>query len=206
MQNTNFSNGFLSYSGIQASRLGYLTSRQKQQIVKCLILFSLTFYTGLSVFAQSEKEIRLNGINPGFVLEYPLGNNISLEFNAGIGYNGSYPELNTDFGESGFQGQLAPFIDIQGRKYYNLAKREAKGKESGNFVALRYLFYGPRIAGNVRTNENYSMAVGPTWGLKREYGRWTLLSSVGPVYYFDLTGSGGFLPIYLEFNFGYRLR
>ena len=159
-----------------------------------------------STFGQSKSEIRLNVLNPGIAWESPLGLKTSLEINAGVGYNYSYPELNTIYGDLGFQGQLAPFVDVQGRNYYNLEKRQSQGKASGNFLALRYLYYGPRIAGNVRTNENYSMAIGPTWGLKREYGKWTLLTSVGPIYYFDLTGTGGFLPLNFEFNFGYRLK
>ncbi|MBN7809364.1 hypothetical protein J0A68_00260 [Algoriphagus sp. H41] len=159
-----------------------------------------------NLYSQQNKELRLNFLNPGIAWESPLGQHTTLELNAGIGYNYSYPELNTMYGESGFQGIIAPFVDVQGRSYYNLDKREGNSHKGGNFLALRYLYYGPRIAGNVRPNENYTMALGPTWGLKREYGRWALLSSVGPIYYFDLTGSSGFWPVNLEFNFGYRLK
>lgn len=119
------------------------------------------------IYAQGEKEVRINLINPGIAWENPIGKNTTVEYNFGIGYNYSYPELNTIYGESGFQGQIAPFADIQVRNYYNLRKIEGNGRRSRNFVALRYLFYGPRIAGNVRANENYSMAVGPTWGFKK---------------------------------------
>ncbi|GAB3228681.1 hypothetical protein J0A67_13910 [Algoriphagus aestuariicola] len=166
----------------------------------------LYFLSMNSLIAQTSKELRLNVVNPGIAWESPLGKHTTLEINVGLGYNYSYPELNTMYGESGFQGVIAPFVDLQGRSYYNLKKREGNEHRGGNFLALRYLYYGPRIAGNVRPNENYTMAVGPTWGIKREYGRWTFLSSVGPIYYFDLTGSGGFWPINLEFNFGYRLK
>ncbi|GMQ29959.1 hypothetical protein [Algoriphagus confluentis] len=169
-----------------------------------LVLPLFLFFSGFA-FGQEEKQIRLNVLNPGIAWETPTGKTTTLEINVGIGYNGSYPELNTMFGENGFQGQIAPFLDVQGRKYYNLDKVSSGSRKSKKFVALRYLFYGPRIAGNVRTNENYSMAVGPTWGFKRDYERWTLLGSLGPVYYFDLTGSDGWLPINFEINFGYRL-
>jgi hypothetical protein len=163
-------------------------------------------FASFSAFAQQSSEFRLNILNPGIAWENPIGARTTLEINAGVGYNYSYPELNNMYGESGFQGIIAPFVDIQGRSYYNLKKREGNEHRGGNFLALRYLYYGPRIAGNVRPNENYTMALGPTWGIKREYGRWTFLSSVGPIYYFDLTGSSGIWPINLEFNFGYRLK
>jgi hypothetical protein len=175
--------------------------------MNCRIVTGIILYLSMnSLMAQTNNELRLNILNPGVAWEHPLGKHTTLEFNAGIGYNYSYPELNTEYEEGGFQWQIATFVDVQGRNYYNLEKREGKGKKSGNFLALRYLYYGPRIAGNVRPNENYTMAVGPTWGIKRRYGKWTMLSSVGPVYYFDLTGTGGILPINLEFNLGYRLK
>lgn len=171
-------------------------------------LINLFVFLGLvnNCFSQESKEIRLNVLNPGIALENPIGKQTTIEYNFGIGYNYSYPNLNTFFGESGFQGQLAPFVDIQGRNYYNLQKVEEGKRNSRKFVAMRYLFYGPRIAGNVRANENYSMAVGPTWGFKRAYEKWTLLGSVGPIYYFDLTGTDGIFPINFEINLGYRLR
>lgn len=176
-------------------------------MTKLIYLLAVLFFGTIGInFAQTEKEVRINLLNPGIAWENPIGKRATVEINVGIGYNGSYPELNTMYGESGFQGQIAPFIDIQGRNYYNLKNVEEKGRKSKKFVALRYLFYGPRIAGNVRTNENYSMAVGPTWGFKRAYEKWTLLGSVGPVYYFDLAGSDGILPIDFEINLGYRLK
>lgn len=170
------------------------------------IVFLVLFGTLNHGFAQTSKEVRLNLLNPGIAWENPIGKNTTVEYNFGIGYNYSYPELNTFYGESGFQWQIAPFADIQVRNYYNLRKTEGNGRRSRNFVAMRYLFYGPRIAGNVRTNENYSMAVGPTWGFKKGYEKWTVLGSVGPIYYFDLTGSGGVFPINFEINLGYRLK
>ncbi len=169
-----------------------------------LILLLLGIF-GLSN-AQTEKELRLNIINPGIAWENPIGKITTIEYNIGIGYNYSYPDLNTIYGEPGFQGQIAPFVDIQGRRYYNLDRVESGKRKSKKFLALRYLFYGPRIAGNVRTDENYSMAIGPTWGFKRNYERWTLLGSLGPTYYFDLTGTGNVFPLNFEINFGYRLK
>jgi hypothetical protein len=170
------------------------------------VILLVLIHIASPIYAQGEKEVRINLINPGIAWENPIGKNTTVEHNFGIGYNYSYPELNTFYGESGFQWQIAPFADIQVRNYYNLRKIEGNGRRSRNFVALRYLFYGPRIAGNVRANENYSMAVGPTWGFKKGYEKWTFLGSAGPIYYFDLTGSGGVFPIDFEINLGYRLK
>lgn len=173
---------------------------------KAIFGLSLFVFLCATSFAQTSKETRLNILNPGIAFENPIGKKTTVEYNFGIGYNYSYPWINTEYGENGFQGQLAPYFDVQARNYFNLQKLEQGKRKSAKFVALRYLFYGPRIAGNVRTNENYSMAVGPTWGFKRSYEKWTLLGSVGPIYYFDLTGSDGIFPFNFEINLGYRLK
>lgn len=173
---------------------------------KAIFGLSLFVFLCATSFAQTSKETRLNILNPGIAFENPIGKKTTVEYNFGIGYNYSYPWINTEYGENGFQGQLAPYFDVQARNYFNLQKLEQGKRKSAKFVALRYLFYGPRIAGNVRTNENYSMAVGPTWGFKRSYEKGTLLGSVGPIYYFDLTGSDGIVPFNFEINLGYRLK
>jgi hypothetical protein len=50
------------------------------------------------------------------------------------------------------------------------------------------------------------MAVGFTWGFKRAYEKWTLLGSVGPIYYFDRTDTDGIFPVNFKVNLGYRLK
>ena len=189
-----------------ANRILKKTPATSVWTAKAIFGLSLFIFLSTTSFAQTSKEIRVNILNPGIAFENPIGKKTTVEYNFGIGYNGSYPWLNTEYGENGFQGQLAPFFDVQARNYFNLQKLEQGKRKSAKFVALRYLFYGPRIAGNVRTNENYSMAVGPTWGFKRSYEKWTLLGSVGPIYYFDLTGSDGIFPFNFEINLGYRLK
>lgn len=199
----------LSFFDCFQKRVGHNSGvfQQKKMIkLKYLLIAMGLIIISVPLNAQTEKELRLNIINPGIAWENPIGIKTTIEYNIGIGYNGSYPNLNTMYGELGFQGQIAPFVDIQGRRYYNLDRVESGKRKSKKFLALRYLFYGPRIAGNVRTDENYSMAIGPTWGFKRNYERWTLLGSLGPIYYFDLTGAGNVFPLNFEINFGYRLK
>ncbi|SEG50916.1 hypothetical protein SAMN03080598_04268, partial [Algoriphagus boritolerans DSM 17298 = JCM 18970] len=93
--------------------------------------------------------------------------------------------------------------------YYNFKKRETKLKSiegnSANFLALRGLYTGQRIAGNVYYNENYAISIGPTWGFQRKKENFNTLFSIGPVYYFDLTGTSNWLPIFFELNLGFHL-
>ena len=83
---------------------------------------------------------------------------------------------------------------------------KSTGGNSANFIAMRGLYTGGRIAGNVYYDENYAIAIGPTWGFQRKKRNFNLLFSTGPVYYFDLTGTNNWLPIYIELNLGYHLK
>lgn len=176
------------------------------KVFRC-ILFFLILVSRVAE-CQTQKTTKINFLNPGIAWERPTGKKTTAEINIGVGYNGSYPEL-TDFGNNGFQALIAPFVDLQSRYYYNFKKRETKLKSvmgnSANFVALRGLYTGARISGNVYYNENYAIAVGPTWGIQRKKDNFNTLFSIGPVYYFDLTGTGNWLPFYIELNFGFHL-
>lgn len=45
---------------------------------------------------------------------------------------------------------------------------KSTGGNSANFIAMRGLYTGGRIAGNVYYDENYAIAIGPTWGFQRK--------------------------------------
>jgi len=162
-----------------------------------------------AAYGQVEKTTKLTVINPGIAWERPLGLKTTTEIHLGIGYNGSYPEL-TAFGDGGVQFLIAPFADFQTRRYYNFEKRALKGRSTegntGNFIALRGLYTGQRITGNVLYDQNYAVAVGPTWGLQRKKGALNILFSMGPVYYFDFSGTANWLPLHLELNLGFHLK
>ena len=174
--------------------------------------FSILFFPMIMIVSlaigQTQRTTKLNFLNPGIAWERPTGKKTTAELNIGVGYNASYPEL-SDFGNSGFQALIAPFVDIQSRYYYNFKKRETKLKSvegnSANFVAFRGLYTGRRIAGNVYYNENYAISVGPTWGFQRKKENFNTVFSIGPVYYFDLTGTSNWLPIFFELNLGFHL-
>lgn len=173
------------------------------------IFFGLMlFFTSFQLFSQTEDVFRINFLNPGVNYEKSLGKKTSIEAGAGFGYNASYPDLEMNF-ESGFQYVLAPFVDVQGRYYYNFLKREAKGKKvsenNGNFLAMRALYTGPSAASSFERFNDHSFTVGPTWGLQRTYNKLNLEFSMGPIYYFDPVGNSGWHPLWLELNIGLNL-
>lgn len=173
-----------------------------------IVLFLLTtvLVQGQEEFS-TEKVWRINFINPGVELEIPVAEQSTFSANLGIGYNGAYPELT--YGGSGFIYIIAPFLDLQFKQFYNFRKRIRKGKEisgnSGNFISARVISYGPSIADNIYRKSDVDFAIGPTWGIQREYGNFHLLFDIGPQFYFDIDGNTGFWPLMVQLNIGLNL-
>lgn len=178
---------------------------------RILLIIALVFCSAHLSDAQTQNVLRVNFLNPAVSYEMATGKNTTLDTSLGFGYNYSYPDL-TSASISGVQYLFAMFVDVQGRYYYNLSKREGNGKRTdrnnGNFIAARMLYTGPGISqiSSFDRFDNNSFAVGPTWGLQRTYGnRFNLLFSTGPIYYFDTKGNGNIFPLNLELNLGINL-
>lgn len=175
------------------------------------LLIVLFLFTAL--FAQGQEEIitekvwRINFLNPGMELELPVMKHSTFSTNLGVDYNGAYPELT--YGGSGIIYIIAPFLDLQYKQFYNFNRRIEKGKNvsgnSGNFVSARIITRGPSIADNVFRRSDVDFAIGPTWGIQREYGNFHLLFDLGPQFYFDIDGNSGFWPLMVQLNIGLNL-
>lgn len=175
----------------------------------CLAIAVLLLSTPL--VAQTEGNLkqhvfRVNFLNPGVEYEHSLSVRSKLSANIGYGVSMSYPELTSSQKNHAFF--LSPFFDVHYKNIYNLNARKGSGKptayNAGDFwgikVAGRYKNSGSHL---VRT-DNIDFAVGPTWGIQRSFNRVHMLVNLGPVYYFDTKGNGGFYPIMAEFNVGYN--
>ncbi|MBB4118527.1 hypothetical protein GGR32_000801 [Mesonia hippocampi] len=163
--------------------------------------------------SQENKEYtqsvgRFNFLNPGVEVEFPTGKTTAFSAGLGIGYGSSYPDLDTST-KSGWIYVVAPFLDVQHKWFYNFLKREANGKNtnfnSANFVSARMLVRGESMSDNIERTSSYDYAIGPTWGIQRNYGILHLLLDVGPIYYFDAKGNGNFFPIMVQLNLGLNL-
>lgn len=123
---------------------------------------------GSSLF-KTEKVLRVNFLNPGVEYELPTGYYSTFSAGLGVGYGGSYPDLN-DGGSTGLVYMIAPFIDIQHKWFYNLEKRLEKDKaivnNSGNFISARLLTRGNSIADNINRTSDFDFAIMPTWVFK----------------------------------------
>ena len=182
--------------------------------MKKLLLLSLfiavsTFGASTAFAQETEKVFRINFINPGLEYELPVSSSSTFSVNIGVGYSGSYPNLTTTtFGTGGIY-VLAPFADVQFKRFYNLDKRADNARttdnNSGNFISLRFRTRGQSIDDNVSRKAGYDFAIGPTWGIQRSYGQFHLLFDLGPQFYFDSEGNSGFWPLMPQLNVGIDL-
>ena len=179
-------------------------------MMKKLFLITLLLATAIQVSAQgTEKVWRTNIINPGIEYEHPLSSTSTVSVNLGIGYSGSYPNLPESSFQTGALYAIAPFADLQWKRFYNLQKRAESNKvtdeNSGNFISIRLRSRGKSIDDNFNRKANYDFAIGPTWGIQRSYGSFHLLLDIGPQFYFDSNGNSGFWPIMPQINIGFDL-
>ena len=193
---------------VRASRRRVIARTVIPHSMRAYLITVLLFLTGLAAFGQTEKVFRINFLNPAAEIELPTGNKSTFSAALGVGYGGGYPDLT--FNDNGFIYIIAPFLDLQEKFYYNLAKRKNKGKEttnnSGNFISLRFITRGPSLAENVDRTSDIDFAFGPTWGIQRKLNKnLHLLFDIGPQYYFDTEGNGNIWPIMIQINLGIDL-
>lgn len=192
-----------------------MNSMKKNLFVLVLVFASQYLFTQQNIEIKTEKILRINFINPAIELEIPTGQYSTFSASVGIGYGGGYPNLsyenNDYFAGSGFIYIISPFIDLQEKFFYNFYKRNQNGKNiknnSANFISIRVISRGKSIAENISRSSNFDIAIGPTWGIQRKYGKnFHLLFDVGPQYYFDLKGNGNIWPLMMQLNIGFDLK
>lgn len=154
--------------------------------------------------STSKSLFSLNFLLPGVEYETALSNKTTLDFRLGTGFayaTGMYRE--TEFGV---------FLNFftQYRYFYNFQNRLEKGKNinnnSGNFIALHGgIFNGNPIIGTLESAQDYSVEVGPVWGMQRVYkSGFKLNLHLGLGYLFNDLGDSAFSPL-IGFSLGWLI-
>ena len=174
----------------------------------CGLLISINSF-GQKTENTLEKVFRVNAINPGVEFEFPISKKSILAFNPGVGYHPS--NSNLDYTSNGYTYYISPFLDLSYKMIYNQEKRDTKGRNnnynSGNYWGLRFLTNFKELESkNLYRIDDISFELGPTWGIKRSYGKIHFLFDIGSIYYFDTKGNNGFFPIMLQLNIGLNLK
>nr|WP_297308783.1 hypothetical protein [uncultured Flavobacterium sp.] len=110
---------------------------------------------------------------------------------------------------------MAPSLNAEGRYYYNLEKREAKGlnmkNNSGNFVSLKAQYYGnfATITSVEKSLIRNQFTIAPMWNFSRNFGKsnfgfeWGIGAGYSVSFQKDYSNSKFFIP--LDFTFSYKL-
>ncbi|WP_300976669.1 hypothetical protein [Flavobacterium sp.] len=135
-----------------------------------LFVFCLAF---LNLKAQEtsinveKSQFKINVLSPGITYELGVSNTTTLSTNLNIGMGFS---SNNDLGTKWL---FSPYMREEYRYYYNLEKRNLKGKisnkNSGNFIALSGSYYLKPINNSDFVSAYDGFTIAPTWGLQRTY-------------------------------------
>ena len=183
-------------------------------IVSLLFLFS-------TAQDQPSVEKSIFGVQTGiFGLwihnEAKLTNSIALRSEVGmdLGFSVSYSSI-TDKTTTLFAGTSV--VSVQPKWYYNLGKREEKGKRidgnSGNFISLNIRYHPDFLT--FTTKDNYhvipDLSVVPTWGIRRNIGEhFNYETFIGIGYQYLFRKDVGYLEnesraaVNLGFKIGYK--
>jgi hypothetical protein len=146
-------------------------------------LTALLFFISVNSFSQEESKAeitnvtKINFLDPGIGYEMRIAKNQSLGIQAFISISAGFG-YSSDFGTSSFF-YLDPALMLQYRYYYNLSKRDSKGKRtemnSANYISpiFETVFYKVRTSDVEYTGKNRTAinTLGLAWGLQRNYKR-----------------------------------
>lgn len=142
----------------------------------------------------SKNLFKINFLAPGLEYERGLTESTTLNINTSLGFEIGYNSI------TGLNTYLYPSLGLQARKYYNLNKRNEKGKNaafnSGNFIALSAFGSTPSILNNENRVNEASYGVGPVWGMQRNYNSgFNLTLTLGAGYFKSSLGDKSISPL-----------
>lgn len=196
----------------------------KKIMALLLVLISITWSSSIAQhtdnfnYKQSVIRINLLGI-PAFGFEQGLGNGFTFRPEAGLGWPVITSETNTAGTEViSLESAVNPYVEIEGRYYYNLQRRAAAQRNTKHFAAnyiaclYRYNAYEYQAGlsdgnrddkGSLKRDVQY-IAAG--WGIQRNLGRKDQLYinwGIGPDLRINGTQSADF-TLQAQFGFGFQ--
>ncbi|WP_281309879.1 hypothetical protein [Flavobacterium flavigenum] len=164
----------------------------------------LLFFVNLNAQDNNleNNQFKINILTPGITYEKKISRNTSLStdlnLSAGFAHNN----------DSRTKLLLSPYIREEFRYYYNLEKRNSKGKNtqnnSANFVALSGSYYFKPIGNSEYVSIYDGLTIAPIWGLQRTYGSGFNINIIGGAGYNFGTNdrTANFVPV-INFTLGW---
>lgn len=124
----------------------------------------------------SNHSIGINLLGVEYSYEQPLGSSLfAMNYSVGAGSNLIITNGTTYY-------SLVPYITLEPRCFYNIKKRNQKGKNtlsnSANYLAFKTRLLLPSMyANDSAMQSNTELHIAPIWGIKRVYGKHFLLDA-----------------------------
>ena len=176
---------------------------------------TILFFLGLIAFSQAIAQatgnltpniLRVNIIAPGIGYELSLTERAKLAANAGLTVGGVFSDLTVVQPDIAFL--IVPFFDLTYRNIYNLKRNKERGRSTmnnaGHYFGTRLMVRGNNFNEEVIRTSRSDFSFGPIWGVQGYIGRYNFDFNLGPIYYLDTKGNGGFSAS-LGFTIGYNL-
>lgn len=181
-----------------------------------LITFLLTGSLAIAQDLSVEKSIF--GAQIGLVgiwahNEFRMSNELAFRTEVGLDSGIWYEDYNGDFGFL-----MAPVIAVEPRWYYNMKKRESKGKRLDgngfNFLSLR-ISYHPDwfVISSEDVNFVSDISFVPSWGIRRNLGKhFNFETGAGIGYRYIFSKDAGYyddeaeIAVNLMFKIGYKFK
>jgi len=155
--------------------------------MKKLVLLIVTFLLITTVFGQPEQSqdvekgiMKINFLPISFSYEFRVDEDMTVMVRPSFGFN-----FTNNSGAIYFSPQVTSFF----RYYYNIDKRNAKGKRTAknsvNYVGavMLFSFWNAAWSNNVNPEDFIRyFAMGPVWGIQRNYSKhFSLGINLGPL-------------------------
>ena len=179
---------------------------------KVIFLFALLMSISFAKAQQQPSvERSISGVQLGIptlrvYYEVRLSNNFSLRAEAGV--NSAFWWYHTLF-EEGFSFVFFPEFSIQPRWYYNLNRRNERGRDisnnAANFIKINTIIAPDWMIGGDEDTFVGSVAFIPTWGIRRNIGnRFEYEAGMGIGYGFNFDGGWNGVVFRPHLRIGYR--
>lgn len=183
-----------------------------------VILITLLLTRSLGIAQDLSVEKSVFGAQIGLLgiwvhNEFRMSDELAFRSELGLDSGIWYEDNNDDFGFV-----LAPVIAVEPRWYYNMKKREAKGKRLDgngfNFLSLRITYHPDWfVISSEDVNFVSDISFIPSWGIRRNLGKhFNFETGAGIGYRYVFSQDSGFTDDYdeivvsLTFKIGYKFK
>ncbi|MDR2968877.1 MAG: hypothetical protein LBV32_04640 [Tannerellaceae bacterium] len=145
------------------------------KIITSLFLIFIPVCLWGQAVTEKNQSVSIEMLGIEYSNELPLSDKHTVRLHGGLVGGYLFYEINIGdwYNNNGVLYSLNGKFGADFRYYYNLSKREMKGKSTfrntGNFWAADVSYYTPSIMSSKHTATSHIVALSPYWGIRRVY-------------------------------------